>query len=533
MSGSVLMVQGTTSDAGKSFLTAGLLRLFRRRGLKVAPFKAQNMALNAVVTPDGREIGRAQGEQAKAAGLPPHVDMNPILLKPESGHRSQVVVLGRSRGSMTYRAYQELKHELRPIVLSALHRLRDQFDLVIIEGAGSPAEINLDGDIVNMFIARSARAPVILVTDIDRGGAFASLYGTWSLLAPEDRDLVKGFVMNRIRGDPSLLDSGNRKLLELTGIPVLGAVPYLEEHRVPEEDSLGLDRRRWTPRAHLRDVEVTIVDLPHMSNYDEFQSLERRVTVRYSAAARDGLGTDLVIIPGSKRTIEDLRWIRSSGWSRVLETRHASRKPILGICGGCQMLGRSLHDRSGIETRGDFEGLGLLPLSTVFEPEKRTRPVWVEPVVPPFDRASIQGRLPGYEIHHGRVRLDEDAAPFARVMPQPAGPFRADGAWNDSTIGTMVHGLFEHPASIDSLVQWIHSRSEASPPATSRRPTSEPSAEAHPEPSVAPSGVEGSTLSYPEDPYEALAVVLERALDIPALEHLLSQSTLHPRSRRG
>ncbi|MEO1335477.1 MAG: cobyric acid synthase, partial [Myxococcota bacterium] len=350
------MVQGTSSNAGKSFFVGALLRWFRRRGLSVAPFKAQNMALNAAVTAAGGEIGRAQAEQAEAAGIEAHVDMNPILLKPEGGFRSQVVVLGQPLGSMTFREYGAKKAELRLVVLQALARLRDRHDLVIIEGAGSPAEINLkSGDLVNMFIARAVDAPVLLITDIDRGGAFASLYGTWALLSDEERALISGFVMNRIRGDSSLLESGYRQIEAKTGVSFLGAIPYLKDFYAAEEDSLGLDERRHRPRAPWRQPEVAILDLPHLSNYDEFRWLEQVVTVRFIRNPRDSLGADLVILPGSKCTFDDLDWVKTTGWAEVLHRRSEHQEAILGICGGCQILGRTLTE--GSQTNA---GLGLL-----------------------------------------------------------------------------------------------------------------------------------------------------------------------------
>ncbi len=449
MTARVLMVQGTSSNAGKSFFVGGLLRWFRRHGLSVAPFKAQNMALNAAVTPGGGEIGRAQAEQADAAGVPIHVDMNPILLKPEGGFRSQVVVMGRPIGTMTFREYRTQRDELRAVVLAALERLRQRHDLVVIEGAGSPAEINLQsGDLVNMFIARSVDAPVLLITDIDRGGAFASLYGTWALLPPEERSLIRGFVMNRIRGDASLLESGYRQLEALTGVPVLGAIPYLQDYSAAEEDSLGLEARRRRPRARWNEPEVAIVDLPHLSNYDEFRWLEQAVTVRFVQNPREGLGADLVVVPGSKCTIDDLAWVRATGWADVLSRRADRGDAVLGICGGCQILGRTLTEDASTRP-----GLGLLPVHTHFRPDKRTTRVRVRILGLP-DVGSEP--LDGYEIHHGRLRLDDDAAPFGRVETNPEP--RLDGAVAGSVCGTMVHGLFETESAARALLAWACAR---------------------------------------------------------------------------
>ncbi len=449
--GRVLMVQGTSSDAGKSFLVAGLLRWARRRGISAAPFKAQNMALNAAVTPQGGEIGRAQAAQAEAAGIAPHVDMNPILLKPEAGFVSQVVVLGRPTATLSWRAYGERKAGLRAVVLDALERLRARYPLVVVEGAGSPAEINLrDGDLVNMFVARSVKAPVLLVADIDRGGAFASLFGTWALLSEEERALVRAFVMNRIRGDAGLLEPGYTELEARTGVPVLGAVPFLADFEGAEEDSMGLRGRRGRDRAPWPGIEITVVDLPHLSNYDEFRLLEARVTVRYARNPREGLGSDLVILPGSKHTLSDLDWVRETGWGEALAARRDRGEPILGICGGCQILGEALWE-------GDdrYEGLGLLPVQTRFLPDKRTTRVCARLL-------GLPGHLTaeGYEIHHGRVEGRAGAAPFAEL--DAAGGRRLDGALLGSVRGTMVHGLFEAPDPAQALLTWAAPQKAAS-----------------------------------------------------------------------
>lgn len=447
MKGKVLMIQGTSSDAGKSFLVAALARWCRRRGLAVAPFKAQNMARNAAVTAEGKEIGRAQADQAEAAGVAPHVDMNPILLKPECGFTSQVVVLGRSMGAMSWRDYGAMKASLRSVVLDALERLRLRHELVIVEGAGSPAEINLrDGDLVNMFIARSVQAPVLMVADIDRGGAFASLFGTWGLLPAEEQALIRGFLLNRIRGDASLLESGCSELQQRTGVPVLGAIPYLADFGAPEEDSLALAARRHHPRAPFGQIEVTIVDLPHISNYDEFRHLEQWVTVRYSTSPRDGLGSDLVIVPGSKCTVEDLRWVERTGWGHALSLRCERNQPVFGICGGCQILGRRITEEGEV-----YQGLGLLPVSTQFSEDKRTTRVRARAVAQWAVRAHA---LPaeGYEIHRGRLEREGCVGPFAE-LDTPEGA-RFDGAEGGPVAGTMVHGLFEHPAMARALLAW-------------------------------------------------------------------------------
>ncbi|MBX2813325.1 MAG: cobyric acid synthase [Myxococcales bacterium] len=441
--GQVLMVQGTSSDAGKSFVVAGLLRWAKRRGISVAPFKAQNMALNAAVTPEGGEIGRAQAAQAEAAGIPAHVDMNPILLKPEAGFVSQLVVLGQPIGTFSWRDYDGQKERLRSVVLQALERLRARYQLVVVEGAGSPAEINLrNGDLVNMFVARSLGAPVLLVTDVDRGGAFASLYGTWALLPPEDRVLIRGFILNRIRGDAGLLESGYRELEAKTGVPTLGAIPFLDAFEGAEEDSLGLATRRNRPRAPWRMIEVTIIELPHLSNYDEFRLLEARVVVRYTRHPREGLGSDLVIVPGSKHTVSDLAWVKETGWAEILATRRDQGEAVLGICGGCQILGERLW-----VDEVPISGLGLLPVETRFLPEKRTTRVHARlfglPGVPVAE---------GYEIHHGRLQQLHAVPPFAEIGS--GDDSRSDGASVGTVRGTMIHGLFEAPESARALLCW-------------------------------------------------------------------------------
>ncbi len=453
----LLMVQGTSSNAGKSFLVAGLLRLLARRGLRAAPFKAQNMARNAAVTASGGEIGRAQADQAFAAGTPSSVDMNPILLKPEKGMMSQVVVSGRMLGTMSYRDYAALKPELQPLILQALGRLRAQYDFIVIEGAGSPAEINLSAhDIVNMFVARESGSPVLLVTDVDRGGAFASLYGTWALQDPADREQIVGFVFNRLRGDANLLAEGYAALEAKTGVPVLGALPHLDDLGLPEEDSLGLERRQRLGRASRSEIEITVIRTPFISNYDEFYHLERVLHQRYSEAPRDGIGTDLVILPGSKRTLDDLEWLRDSGWAEVLQERAKAHQPVLGICGGCQILGRSIRAQGRT-----FQGLALLPIDTEFTTLKQTEQVQTTLAI--AHNASVQG----YEIHRGHATRHDQARPFATIASGDT--TREDGALVGAVAGTMVHGLFTTARTVEGLVEWIrpgldHARAEPRSP---------------------------------------------------------------------
>jgi adenosylcobyric acid synthase len=433
MTARALMVCGTSSDAGKTAVVTGLCRLLARRGVRVAPFKAQNMALNSFVTPDGHEIGRAQAAQAQAAGIDPHVDMNPILLKPTGERTSQVMVLGRPAGHLDAAAYHAEKPRLLGVVLDALARLRDRFDVVIMEGAGSPAEINLlDHDIVNLRIAHAAGAPVIVVGDIDRGGVFASLYGTVALLPDELRSLVRGFVINKFRGDPTLLTPGLADLLTRTGVPTLGVIPWISGLDLDAEDSLALDGRTVTMTAPAigDSLDIAVVRFPRVSNFTDVDALacEPGVGVRWVDHPA-GLGDpDLVVLPGTKATVSDLEWCRGRGFPAVL----ARCTTVLGICGGYQMLGRTIVDpiESG---RGAVDGLGLLPVDTVFHPAKVTLP----------RRGHAMGQhVTGYQIHHGVVNA---AAGHGWVHLDDVHGTHDDGcvALDGSVLGVTLHGLFE------------------------------------------------------------------------------------------
>jgi adenosylcobyric acid synthase len=450
-----LMVQGTASSVGKSLLVTGLCRLFRRAGLRVAPFKSQNMALNSAVTLDGLEIGRAQAVQADAAGIPATVDMNPILLKPEGDRRSQVVVLGKPIGSMSAAQYHEHKPQLSRVLAASLARLRADFDLVVIEGAGSPAEINLKShEIVNMHVARLADAPVLLAGDIDRGGVFAAFVGTLELLEPDERARIAAFIVNRFRGDLALLEPGLRMLSERTARPVLGVVPYVPNLRIADEDSVSLDHRAARCRPPPDELDIAVVRLPRISNYDDVEPLEHEagVTVRFVDRAPDLAGADLVILPGSKNTTSDLAWLRASGLAEAITARAAAREPILGVCGGCQMLGEVIDDPHGVESPDPrVVGLGLLPLATRFARDKRTAQVVARVATPSFLTAGVDllGPVAGYEIHMGVVEPTRPA-PCAfdlssrngRAADARDGAIAAGGA----IAGTMLHGLFENDA---------------------------------------------------------------------------------------
>ncbi|HWC25622.1 MAG TPA: cobyric acid synthase [Solirubrobacteraceae bacterium] len=433
MTGAALLVCGTHSDAGKSVVTAGLCRWLRRGGLSVAPFKAQNMALNSVVTPGGAEIGRAQAIQAAAAGAAPEAAMNPVLIKPSGERGSQVVVMGSPYGDADARSYQAMKAELRPIVEDALSDLRARFDVVICEGAGSPAEINLRaGDIANMGLARAADLPVLLVGDIDRGGVFASLLGTLALLEPADQALVAGFVVNKFRGDRSILAPGLVDLRARSGRPVLGVLPYVEDLWMDAEDSLALEARAPEAPALADTLDVVVLRLRWMSNFTDLDALgaEPGVRVRFTRSPADVERADLVVLPGTKATVEDLARLRAAGLDAALRARAAAGAPILGICGGYQMLGEAIDDR--VESRaGAVDGLGLLPVRTRFAPGKLLR-----------RRSGACGwlggaRATGYEIRHGRVAR-HDAQPL--LAADDGAPAGCRAGW---TLGTSWHGVLE------------------------------------------------------------------------------------------
>ncbi|MGZ3511468.1 MAG: cobyric acid synthase [Candidatus Binataceae bacterium] len=450
-----LMVQGTASSVGKTLIVAALCRIFHREGLSVAPFKAQNMALNSFVTSDGGEIGRAQAVQAEAAGIDPRVEMNPILLKPEGGMRSQVVVLGKPLGRMTWSEYQQLKPEFVRIVADSLHSLRAKHDLIIIEGAGSPAEINLAGqDLVNMHVAAEAEAPVLLVGDIDRGGVFAHLVGTMELLAPADRERVAGFLINKFRGDVALLAPGLEFLRERFRVPVLGVIPYLERLRIADEDSVALEDRRNRRATGLGQIDIAVIKLPRISNYDDFLALEHEddVTVRFVEEPREMAGADLAIIPGSKSTIADLGWLHESGFALAIVDRAREGGLIAGICGGCQMLGEGIDDPHRVESdEASARGLGLLPIVTRFAKTKLTAQVRVRVKSSSILSGAgiVADEISAYEIHMGNVeRTAGSSAPFRIVSRNGAPADTLDGAINrdGSVAGTMLHGIFENDA---------------------------------------------------------------------------------------
>lgn len=447
-----IMVQGTMSGAGKSLLVTALCRIFRQDGYRVAPFKSQNMALNSYITRDGLEMGRAQVAQAEAAGIEPDVRMNPILLKPSSDTGSQLIVNGEVRG--LYRAvdYFKMKKSLIPDILEAFESLSKENDIIVLEGAGSPAEINLKSDdIVNMGMAKLVNAPVILVGDIDRGGVFAQLYGTVELLEPEERQRIVGTVINKFRGDVKILQPGLSMLEEKTHLPVLGVVPYTKAD-IDDEDSLA---PRLDQTQQHAPVDIAVIRLPRISNFTDFSPLESHscLGVRYVDKVSQ-LGTpDLVILPGTKNTMGDLSWLRQSGLEAAVQKLVSGSTPILGVCGGYQMLGCTLSDPDCVEEGGQMQGMGLLPCDTVFSPRKtRTR---VQAQVLPEQLSGA--RLDGYEIHMGKTTRNAGTA-FCTLTDG-----KEDGTVQGNVFGTYLHGLFDTGDLVEKLANWLLKRKGLEP----------------------------------------------------------------------
>ncbi|MDQ1399105.1 MAG: adenosylcobyric acid synthase [Acidimicrobiaceae bacterium] len=448
-----LMVCGTSSDAGKSTVVTGLCRVLARRGIKVAPFKAQNMALNSFVTPSGHEIGRAQGVQALAARVTPEVAMNPILLKPTGERTSQVVVMGKPWAHLDAAAYHEAKPRLLGLVIDALDDLRQRFDVIICEGAGSPAEINLlVHDIVNLRVAQEAGFAAVVVGDIDRGGVFAALYGTVALLPEHYRRLVRGFIINKLRGDPALLGDGPAELHRRTGVPTLGVLPYLHDVALDAEDSLALAGRRPRPLrpagAEQPSLDVAAVRFPRIANFTDLDALaiEPGVSVRL-VESPSGLGDpDLVILPGTKATVADLEWLRGRGFPAALTTALDRHSTLVGICGGYQMLGRTITDPVESGRPDPVEGLAWLPAATVFEPTKVTRQR--------RGRAD-QHRATGYQIHHGRTTA---ADPWITLDDAYGRAPDGSTARHGAIKGTTLHGLFEEDGFRTAFLEEVAAR---------------------------------------------------------------------------
>lgn len=434
-----VMLVGTGSDVGKSIIATALCRIFRQDGYSPAPFKAQNMALNSYATPDGKEIGRAQAVQAEACGLPPHTDMNPLLLKPNSEHTTQVVLNGKPIGNRSAYDYfrKEGREELRSAVNAAFDRLSERYMPIVMEGAGSVSEINLrESDLVNMPMARHAGADVILVADIDRGGVFASCYGSIMLQTPEDRALIKGIIVNKFRGDIRLFESGRKMLEDICGVPVLGVVPMLPDINIEEEDSVALEKKKHT----LADgkVNIVVVMLRHISNFTDFNVLERdpRVNLFYSSNVSDIENSDIIILPGTKATLDDLLELRRNGVAKAILMAHKAGKTVIGICGGYQMLGQTVNDPDGIEGAiPTLPGLGILDIHTTMTPEKTTRQVEFE----------FQGeQCHGYEIHQGDSYVMVDGEMKSVTCSCMV---------KDNVIGTYIHGILDNKAVIDYVLK--------------------------------------------------------------------------------
>lgn len=473
------MILGTGSHVGKSLLTAAFCRIFVQEGFTVAPFKAQNMALNSAATPDGLEIGRAQAMQAEAARVVPTVEMNPVLIKPSSDTSAQVIVRGKIWGQVTAHDYHRQRvEELFPLVVESYKNLAERHEIIVLEGAGSPAEINLKArDIVNLRMAKAANAACLLVGDIDRGGVFASLYGTLALLEAQERDLIRGFLINKFRGDETLLTPGVRMIEEKIAKPCAGVIHYLPDVGLDEEDSVSLETRREL-LASFRQIETSpnrtlkigVIALPYISNFTDFDALaaEESVALAFLTEPKDVEKADLIIIPGSKQTIEDLRWLEQSGFSEAI-MRHAARgKLIVGICGGMQMLGTEIADLGGLEGGGCIAGLGILPLRTTLSGEKITVPATGK-----ICDAKLFGVEPGYreisgyEIHLGETVYEKNCPPFAEIFRRTNSAVKIiDGATSadGKVFGTYLHGIFDADGFRHAFVRAARRANKLDPP---------------------------------------------------------------------
>lgn len=466
-----LMIQGTGSGVGKSLIVAGLCRIFRDMGVNVAPFKAQNMALNSFITKEGGEIGRAQAFQAEAAGIEPSVDMNPILLKATGEAQCQVIVNGKVHASMEAQAYYAFKNVAWAAVTQAYERLSKKHDLIIIEGAGSPAEINLsDDEVVNMRVARHAKAPVILVGDIDKGGVFASLYGTIALL-DGDADFIKAFIINKFRGDPDILKPGLDMIRERTNRPVLGVIPYLGDLGLHEEDGVPLERLWWSggDRSKNSRIKITVVRLRYISNFTDFDPFlyEPDVDLVYSLRDEDIENADLVIVPGSKNTVQDLLFLRETGIEASIKRAAQKGLPVIGVCGGYQMLGRKLHDPFGVESSyREVDGMGLLDVETEFDRTKTTCQVEAEVLQGAWSRehgVTMTKRLQGYEIHMGRTMGDVGLFNVKRTVYNSElrtlnAELISDGSRKGNVWGTYIHGIFDNDHFRRDLINALRAR---------------------------------------------------------------------------
>ena len=496
----VIMVQGTMSNSGKSFLVAGLCRMLKRKGFKVAPFKSQNMALNSYITEDGMEMGRAQVMQAEAAGIKPSVEMNPILLKPTSNTGSQVILNGKVHSNMSASDYYKNKRAFIPYILEAYNKLCKEYDIIVIEGAGSPAEINLnENDIVNMGLAKLVDAPVILVADIDRGGVFASIYGTVALMDDAAKNRIKGIVINKFRGDKNLLTPGFEMLAEHfkkidANIPVLGVIP-MRKIDIDDEDSLSERLDTENVIFDTNKINIAVIKLPHISNFTDFNPLSRRkeIAMKYINSPKEMEDADLVIIPGTKNTLYDLRWLKNMGFTHD----NLKDKNIIGICGGFQMLGNELIDEYGVEEGGTEEGLKLLNFSTIFAKEKTTRQTETEVINSPDFMDLCNFTIQGYEIHMGST-IDPKENPFTKSDITDNGGFV-----NNNIMGTYIHGIFENDNFVDAIISGLIKK-------TGKKITID-------------TNINDFDI-YKELQYELLADLIEESLDIDVILDILDKS---------
>ena len=505
-----IMMQGTSSHVGKSILVTALCRIFYQDGRQVVPFKAQNMALNSYVTRDGREMGRAQVAQAEAAGLEPVVEMNPVLLKPTGNSCSQVVLMGKPVGNMSAREYHKgYSVKLFEEVKAALKILQEEYDTIVIEGAGSPAEVNLhDNDIVNMRVARYLKAPVLLIADIDRGGALASLVGTLELLTEEERDLVKGLIINKFRGDVSLLQPAVDFLEEKTGKPVLGVVPHIENIGIDDEDSVSLEEKQADKKE--RDIHIAVVRTPKISNFTDFDCLagESDVSLYYVTDVNSLGSPDLIMLPGSKNTTEDLLYLRDSGLEAAIQKAVTSGTPLIGICGGYQMLGREIRDPHHTESQYDrVKGMGFLEMATEFSTEKLTSQVEANCHSWSFLGADISAAgLKGYEIHMGETSFVgvDDFHPLTitrragKACQVQEGTGRRDGL----VFGTYIHGIFDHDGFRRMVINALRRKKGLKPLANTR-----------------------NVYAEKQRSYDKLADIVRRSLDMDKLRSIMGLKT--------
>ena len=499
-----IMIQGTMSNAGKSLLCAGLCRIFHQDGYKAAPFKSQNMALNSFITDDGLEMGRAQVVQAEAAKIRPRVEMNPILLKPTNDTGSQVIVNGKVWKDMSARDYFACKRRLVPQILEAYGKLEKEYDLIVIEGAGSPAEINLkENDIVNMGLAKMLDAPVLLVGDIDRGGVFAQLLGTLMLLEPEEKERVKGLIINKFRGDKTILDPGIQMLEERCRVPVLGVTPYLNVD-IEDEDSLT---ERFRKTGSGGKIDIAVIRTPRISNFTDFLALEHleEVTLRYVEHPGQLKRPDMILLPGTKNTMGDLKWMRENGLEAAILKEADQGTVIFGICGGYQMLGEELRDPDKVEEGGTMRGMGLLPLETVFTKEKtRTR---VSGRFCHVDGAlkSLEGKeLESYEIHMGVTRKrdgQEEQAAMSQIKDQVSGRRSMDGYSRGNVYGSYIHGIFDREGVAEEIAESLAKKKGVSLKEIKNK----------------------SLKDWKEEQYDLLADALREHLDMKAIYQILEE----------